>query len=79
MDIRATLPADEEAAQASQPGEGTLNDPAMLAQALAGVDAAASHARFDATSATCSAAKGIVISLVGVEFGGPFAWSSRAA
>ena len=49
MDVRATLVAHFEAAEAVEPGERSLHDPPKSAQPLARFDAAASDARNDAT------------------------------
>ena len=66
-DILPALIADREAAEASEPGQGSLDHPAMAAQALAAVDPAPGDARLDAACATGPAATGIVVSLVSVQ------------
>jgi hypothetical protein len=51
MDVRATLVAHFEAAEAVEPGERTLHYPPESAQPLARFDAAASDVRDEAASA----------------------------
>ena len=66
-DILPALIADREAAEASEPGQGSLDHPAMAAQALAAVDPAPGDAGLDAACATGPAATGVVVSLVSVQ------------
>ena len=66
-DILPAFVTDGEAAEASEPGQGSLDHPAMAAQALAAVDPAPSDAGLDAACATVPAATGVVVSLVGVQ------------
>ncbi|GIH44779.1 hypothetical protein Mco01_77790 [Microbispora corallina] len=66
-----------QAAAAGQPGDGPLHDPAVPAQALAGLDPAAGEARDDAPTAEEGAQVGIVITLVAVELCRPSAAGPR--
>jgi hypothetical protein len=59
MDVLASLVANDEAAEAVEPGEGPFGDPAVAAELLAAVDAAPGDPRRDWTAratATSSAA-----------------------
>lgn len=50
MDVSATLPTDQQAAVGVQPGEGALDFPTVVAQLLAGLDAAPSDTGLDAAA-----------------------------
>lgn len=76
VNVEASFVADGEAAEAVQPGEGPLDDPAMTAELLAGFNAASCDAGFDAPAFAGLAASSEVVRLVGMEFGRS---SSRAA
>ena len=55
MEIGAALVADGEAPKAIEPRQGALDDPAVLAQALARLDAAPGDPRHDAPRAGAAA------------------------
>jgi len=59
--------AEGESAAAEQPGQGGLDDPAVPAEALAGLDAGAGDPRGDAALAQERAQLGGVVGLVGVQ------------
>src|SRR4051794_13536826 len=61
VDVVAALVADHRPAQARDPGQGTLDHPAILAEALAALDAAPGDARDDAAPAAGTAAAGVVV------------------
>ena len=73
MNVGTTLVADGEAAEAVEPSERALDDPAVPAQLLAAVDAASSDARLDVALASDPPAHRIVIGLVGMQLVGPAA------
>ncbi len=75
-DVLPALIADCEAAEAGKPSQGSLDHPAMTAQALAAVDPAPGDAGLDPARATLPAATGVVVSLVGVR---PVRAPARAA
>lgn len=68
-DVAAALVADDDAAETGKPCQGTLDLPAVAAEALAGLDAAAGDARDDGPLAQGPAAAWIIVALVGVQFG----------
>ena len=59
--------ADDKAAEAGEPGEGSLDHPAVPAEALAGVEAASGDAWEDAALVTGLAAARNIVGLVGVQ------------
>ena len=59
MDVGAALIADRQPAEAVEPGQGALHDPAMPTQAFAGVDAFAGDADPDVTPAQRAATAGM--------------------
>lgn len=71
MHVGAALVTNPQPAEGVQPGEGAFHHPAVTAQALAGLDAAAGDARTDAPVAQRSAASRIVVAFVHVRLGGP--------
>ncbi|MBP2233316.1 hypothetical protein J2847_006653, partial [Azospirillum agricola] len=68
-DIAAALIANDDAAEAGEPRQGTLDLPTVAAKALAALDAAAGDARDDGPLAQGPAAARIIVALVGVQFG----------
>lgn len=66
-DVLPALIAHRQAAEAGEPGQGSLDDLAMAPQAVAAVDPVSSNAGLDAACATGPAATGVVVSLVGVQ------------
>jgi len=73
MDVGPALIADGQPAEASQPGQGALDDPAVTTQALAGVDALTSDADTDVPPPQRLAAARIVVPLICMQFGGSLA------
>src|SRR5579875_2485221 len=67
MDVGAALVADGQAAEAVEPGQRALDDPAVPAEPVRALDTPPSNARFDVTPAAGPAAGRIIISLVGVQ------------
>ena len=70
MEVIASFVANEEAAIAVQPGEGTLDDPTVASELRFRLDAGASDARGDVSASERLAPGTAVVGLVGVEFGG---------
>jgi hypothetical protein len=72
--------ADGEAAVAGEPGDGAFDLPAVSAEALVGVDAAAGDARGDAALAQPGPVDLRVVGFVGAELGWlAAAWSAAGA
>ncbi len=69
--VLAPLVAGRQAAVAGEPGEGALDDPAVAAEAVGPLDAAAGDAGLDAPLPARQAAPRVVVPLVGVELGRP--------
>ena len=67
VDVEPAFVADREASKLVEPCEGSLDDPAVAAKLLAGVDPSAGDARPDLAAATCVAAAAMVIRLVRVQ------------
>ncbi len=67
MDIEATLETNTELAERGKPGMSAFNNPAMLAEPVVLLDAAAGNSCADASLAQMATAPREVISLVGVE------------
>lgn len=79
MDVGAPFVAGgESSVGAVQPSEGALDDPAMPAELLLGLDAAASNAGDDAAHQASGAAEDVVVGLVGVKLVGAEARSTPA-
>ena len=55
----------------AEPGQGAFHYPPVPAQSGAAVNATPRDARLDATAGQGCAAAAVIVSLVGVEFGGP--------
>lgn len=69
-----------EAAAAGEPGKGPLNDPAVPAQPVRGLDAPAGDAVTDASLAEPFAQAGVVVAFTAVEFAGlAAAWATPGA
>lgn len=79
MDVCAPLVADLQPPEATQPSQRSLDHPAILPQALAGLDATSGNARHDAPATACLAALGIVVPFVGMQLLGPLAGASTLA
>src|SRR5579883_435533 len=73
VDVGFARVADGELAVPGEPGQTALHHPAMLAQVLARLDAAASDAGQEATPREELATAGQVVGLVGMHLAGPFA------
>ena len=67
MDVGAALAADRQAPEAGRPSQGSFDDPAVAAEAIGALDAAAGDARRDRPLATFGSAAAVVAGLVGVE------------
>ena len=67
MDVGTTLVADDQAAEAVQPGEGSLDDPAMTTKALTRLDAAPGDPGRDVPQSACRTRPSRVVRLVGVQ------------
>ena len=77
MDISSALVANGQTAEAIQPRERALDDPAMAAQVRARVDPAPGDAGDDVPAAAGHPALGEVVPLVGMELGGTHAALTR--
>ena len=66
-DVGSLLVADDEAAETGEPGEGSLDHPAVPAEALAGVEAASGDAWDDVAIVAGLAAAREIVGLVGVQ------------
>jgi hypothetical protein len=71
VDVGAPLVADGEAAEAAEPGQGSLNNPSVPAQPRARLHATSSDAGPDGAGAALLTATTMVVGLVGVELLGP--------
>lgn len=67
MDVGAPLVADREATEAVEPGQGSLDNPAVSAQSLASFHASSCDARLDGAGAALLAATAVIVGLVRVE------------
>src|ERR1700733_11964454 len=67
MDVGASLVADDESTEPMQPGKGSLDDPAVAAQAFRRFDATTGDARNDAPGATGVPGLARIVGLVGVQ------------
>ena len=69
MNICSTFITNPEPAELGSPSMGAFNNPTVSAKAVFGFDSLACDPRFDSTLLTGKAAPGIVVTLVGVQFG----------
>ncbi len=76
MEVGASLIADGEAAEAGQPSERSLDDPAVAAQPFAALDAAPSDPGCDAAGSALAPATAMIVALVGVQLVGPAPWAT---
>lgn len=76
MYIITTLEPNLESAKLVEPGAGSLNYPAVLAQPLAGVPAASGDPNLDASHTYRTAMRRIVVSLVGMQLLRPLSGST---
>jgi len=72
----AALETDAQLAEAGEPGMGSLDRPAMPAQAVAAFDAFAGNACRHASLSQVTTAPRVIVALVGVELAGPLSWSA---
>jgi len=79
VDVEPAFVADGEAAEAVQPGEGTLDDPPVLSQPVAALDAAVRDPVLDAAPKAGMTAPAMIIGFVGVQLVWPAARSPRSA
>lgn len=79
VDVEPALVADGEAAEAVDPGECALDDPPVLAQPLAALDATARNPVFDPAPEAGAAAAAMIIGLVGVQLVWPATRPARLA
>lgn len=77
-DIGAALVANDEAAEAGEPRECALGDPAIPTEAFARFNAAPGDAGNDAPSAQGPATTSEIVSLISVELGGTTPGAARA-
>ena len=68
VDVGTAFVADGEPAKSVQPGQGAFHHPPVSAPPLAGLNAAAGEAALDAALSEVSAAKAVIVSLIGREF-----------
>ena len=68
--------SDDKTAELVDPGEGALDDPSVLAEMHAAVDAAPCDAGRDVAAAQFAPAEGVVVTFVGVQLGRSLAGSS---
>ncbi len=71
MDVGPPFVTSREAAEAAEPGERALHDPAVPPETLAAVHSTSGDPGFDPAPTHGLAAAGQVIGLVGVELGRP--------
>lgn len=71
--VGAALVSDGEAPEFGEPGECALDDPAMLSEMGAALNALPGNAMLDAAFGASLATAGIVIPLVGMQLAGPMA------
>ena len=68
-DVETSLVADDQPAEAAEPGQGAFHDPAMPSQTLRAFDAAPGDPRLDGALAQRPAALREIIALVGMQLG----------
>lgn len=73
MNVGPALVSDGEAPEFGEPGECALDDPAMLSEMTAALNALPGNAMLDAAFGASPATAGIVIPLVGMQLAGPMA------
>lgn len=73
MNVGPALVSDGEAPEFGEPGECALDDPAMLSEMTAALNALPGNAMRDAAFGASLATAGIVIPLVGMQLAGPMA------
>jgi hypothetical protein len=65
--VEPALVSDREATKAGEPGESALDDPSVLAQPLAALDATAGNTVLDAAALASKTATAVIIGLVGMQ------------
>ena len=73
MNVDASLEANPQLAEGSEPGVGSLDDPSVRAELVVALDASASNAVLDAAPLRVRAAARVVVAFVGVQLGRPAA------
>jgi hypothetical protein len=79
VDVGASLMADGEASEACEPGQGSLDHPAMAPEAVGALDAAPRDAGHDRPLAALGPASAMVIGFVRMKFRGPASRPASAA
>ena len=79
MDLVEPVGADEQSAAIVEPGEGPLDDPAVVAESRAVIGLAASDQRFDAAAPDESPVLVVVVAAIGEQRLRPSTWSSAPA
>lgn len=79
VDMGPSLVADGQAPKAIEPGQRALHHPTVTAKALARLDTLACDTRDDTPLAAGQPAEGVVVTLAGVQLGGPLAGSAPLA
>ena len=78
MDVASSFVADDQAAEAVEPGMGSLDHPAVPAEALAALDAFAGDAGDDAAGTALVSALAGIVGLVGVQLVRSLSWPATA-
>jgi hypothetical protein len=79
MDVSQAFVADSEPTEPVEPGEGALDDPAVAAQLLAGVDPPSSDAADDAAAVQIGTTPWEVVALVSVQLVRALTWPTTPA
>lgn len=79
VEVGAALVADGEAAKAGQPGQRSLDDPAVAAEPFAALDVAPSGPGRDSAGSALAPATAMIVSLVGVQLIGSALWATATA
>jgi uncharacterized membrane protein YgcG len=79
VEVGAPRVTDGEAAEAGQPGQRSLDDPAVAAEPFAALDAAPSDPGRDAAGSALAPATAMIVSFVGVQLVGPAPWATTTA
>jgi hypothetical protein len=74
VDVTAAVVADEQSFELVEPGEGSLDDPAMAAKPGAVLCLAAGNLRLNAALPELAPANVIVVAAIGAEAIGPSPW-----
>jgi hypothetical protein len=79
QDVGAALVADRQAPVGQQPGQGSLDLPAVAAQPLAGLDPTPGDPRADPSPPQQLPAARVVVALITMELGRPPAWPTGSS